>query len=198
MRGEPTAARRGAAASTRRTRSCGRRRWRRPRAQRARADVRGIERLRAERCVRPTQRLGGKRPAEVEGLLATLESQLESARAIQLARDQWELRAPRRPPLPARRDDAAAYHQSQHRRARGRARPGRDRRRRACRRSSSAGVGRARGWIGSRRPSTCSPSTRSSAVPGRWPSRRSRCGSRPPPATTQRAPSRPRRRRPAR
>lgn len=59
----------------------------------ARADVRGIEKLRA--TVRQAdQRLGGKRPAEVEGLLATLDSQLASARAIQLARDQWELRAP--------------------------------------------------------------------------------------------------------
>jgi hypothetical protein len=59
----------------------------------ARADVRGIEKLRS--AVREADtRLGGSRPAEVEGLLATLDAQLASARAMQLARDQWELRAP--------------------------------------------------------------------------------------------------------
>jgi hypothetical protein len=58
-----------------------------------RADVRGIEKLRG--AVREADaRLGGKRPAEIEGLLATLDVQLDSARAVQLARDQWELRAP--------------------------------------------------------------------------------------------------------
>jgi hypothetical protein len=59
----------------------------------ARADVRGIERLRG--AVREADaRLGAKRPADVESLLATLDAKLESARAMQLARDQWELRAP--------------------------------------------------------------------------------------------------------
>jgi hypothetical protein len=59
----------------------------------ARADVRGIEKLRG--AVREADaRLGGKRPAEVQGLLDTLDAQLEAARAVQLARDQWELRAP--------------------------------------------------------------------------------------------------------
>ena len=59
----------------------------------SRADVRGIEKLRT--TVRDADaRLGGKRPAEVEGLLATLDVQLESARAMQLALDQWELRSP--------------------------------------------------------------------------------------------------------
>jgi hypothetical protein len=59
----------------------------------ARADVRGIERLRG--AVREADaKLGGRRPGEVEGLLATLDAQLEAARAVQLARDQWELRAP--------------------------------------------------------------------------------------------------------
>lgn len=59
----------------------------------ARADVRGIEKLRS--AVREADaRLGHTRPGEVEGLLATLEEQLDSARAIQLARDQWDLRAP--------------------------------------------------------------------------------------------------------
>jgi hypothetical protein len=59
----------------------------------ARADVKGIEKLRG--AVREADaRLGGKRPAEVEGLLATLDAQLDAARAVQLARDQWDLRAP--------------------------------------------------------------------------------------------------------
>jgi hypothetical protein len=59
----------------------------------ARADVRGIERLRS--AVRAADdKLGNKRPGEVEALLATLDEQLESARAVQLARDQWDLRAP--------------------------------------------------------------------------------------------------------
>jgi hypothetical protein len=39
-------------------------------------------------------KLGQRRPAEIQGLLDTLESELASARAVQLARDQWELRAP--------------------------------------------------------------------------------------------------------
>lgn len=59
----------------------------------ARADVHGIEKLR--HAVREADaRLGGQRPGEIDGLLMTLEAQLESARAIQLARDQWELREP--------------------------------------------------------------------------------------------------------
>jgi hypothetical protein len=59
----------------------------------ARADVRGIERLRSAVRVADA-RLGRRRPAEVDGLLATLDAQLASARAMQLARDQWDLRAP--------------------------------------------------------------------------------------------------------
>jgi hypothetical protein len=59
----------------------------------ARADVRGLERLRSS--VREAdQRLGAKRPAEMAALMATVESQLVSARSVRLARDQWELRAP--------------------------------------------------------------------------------------------------------
>lgn len=59
----------------------------------ARADVRGLEKLKG--AVREADaRLGGKRPAEVQGLLDTLDAQLEVARTAQLARDQWELRAP--------------------------------------------------------------------------------------------------------
>jgi hypothetical protein len=59
----------------------------------ARADVRGLERLRG--AVREADtRLGGSRPADIAGLMAGLDAQLESARSMQLARDQWELRAP--------------------------------------------------------------------------------------------------------
>jgi hypothetical protein len=59
----------------------------------SRADVRGIERLRA--AVRDADaRLGAKRPAEVQGLLDTLDSRLESGRAGQEARVQGVLRAP--------------------------------------------------------------------------------------------------------
>lgn len=59
----------------------------------ARADVRGLERLRAG-VTEADRRLGAKRPAEMTALLATVESQLASARSVRLARDQWELRAP--------------------------------------------------------------------------------------------------------
>ena len=59
----------------------------------ARADVRGLERLRG--AVRGADaRLGGSRPAEITGLMAALDARLEAARTMQLARDQWELRAP--------------------------------------------------------------------------------------------------------
>ena len=89
----------------------------------SRADVRGIEKLRT--TVRDADaRLGGKRPAEVEGLLATLDVQLESARAMQLALDQWELRSSSTA-LPPCRDHPAACDQPQHGRAPGRALPGR-------------------------------------------------------------------------
>jgi len=59
----------------------------------ARADVRGLERLRSDVREADT-RLGGSRPADIAGLMAALEAQLEAARSMQLARDQWELRAP--------------------------------------------------------------------------------------------------------
>ena len=39
-------------------------------------------------------RLGSSRPADIAGLMAALDAQLEAARSMQLARDQWELRAP--------------------------------------------------------------------------------------------------------
>ena len=73
--------------------SCAPRRWRRPRrAPRAPMSA-AIERLRG--AVREADtRLGGSRPADITGLMATLDAQLEAARGMQLARDQWELRAP--------------------------------------------------------------------------------------------------------
>jgi hypothetical protein len=59
----------------------------------ARADVCALQRL--GRAVRDADdRLGRKRPAEVAALIATLDERLASARAFQLARDQWDLRAP--------------------------------------------------------------------------------------------------------
>ena len=76
----------------------------------ARADVRAIEKLRPE--VREADaRLGGKRPAEIEGLLATLDSQLDvrtrhAARAGPMGAED-----PRRAPLPPLRHHAAARHQ---------------------------------------------------------------------------------------
>jgi hypothetical protein len=58
------------------------------------ADVRGLERLRA--TIAPADaRLGGHRPGEVAALLATVDAELESARQLRLAKDQWELRWPR-------------------------------------------------------------------------------------------------------
>jgi hypothetical protein len=59
----------------------------------ARADVRGLERLRTS-VHAADQRLGARRPAETTALLATVEAHLASARSVRLARDQWELRAP--------------------------------------------------------------------------------------------------------
>jgi hypothetical protein len=59
----------------------------------ARADVRALERLQG--AVREAdRRLGRGRPADIAGLIAALDAQLEAARRITLARDQWELRAP--------------------------------------------------------------------------------------------------------
>ncbi len=89
----------------------------------ARADVRALERLRG--AVREADtRLGGSRPADITGLMAALDAQLEAARSMQLARDQWELRAPAAPQVPALGDTHAAGHQSPHTRAGRRARAG--------------------------------------------------------------------------
>lgn len=63
-------------------------------AQRARAaDVRGLERLRAE-TLRADAKLGAKRPAELGVMLAAIDAGTESARRLRLARDQWRLLAP--------------------------------------------------------------------------------------------------------
>jgi hypothetical protein len=57
------------------------------------ADVRGIDRVRAQVLVRD-KALGGKRPAEVTAILAALDADADSARRLRLSRDQWNLRAP--------------------------------------------------------------------------------------------------------
>ncbi len=72
------------------------------------ADVRAIDRVRAETLKRDTA-LGAKRPAEVAALLAALDADAETARRLRLARDQWHLREPeyrsyRRAVLPALRE----------------------------------------------------------------------------------------------
>ena len=59
----------------------------------ARADVRALERLRAA-VHAADRRLGARRPGEVTSLLAAVDAQLDAARRLQLARDQWELRRP--------------------------------------------------------------------------------------------------------
>jgi len=59
----------------------------------SKADVRALARLHGE--VREADAaLAVKRPGEVAALLSMLDAQLASARSYQLARDQWELRAP--------------------------------------------------------------------------------------------------------
>lgn len=57
------------------------------------ADVRGLERLRAE-TLKADEKLGAKRPAEVAAMLAAVDAGAESARRLRLARDQWRLLAP--------------------------------------------------------------------------------------------------------
>jgi hypothetical protein len=60
-------------------------------ASAARADVRGVERVIA-RAAGLDEQFGDQRPADVRSLLATLHAQLDSARRLRLARDQWRLR----------------------------------------------------------------------------------------------------------
>ena len=63
----------------------------RARLQAERADVRSLERLIQSVPARDAS-LGRKRPAQVQGLLATLQDRLDAARRLRLARDQWRLR----------------------------------------------------------------------------------------------------------
>jgi hypothetical protein len=58
-----------------------------------RADVRALERLRGA-VQAADRRLGSRRPGDVASLMAMVDDHLDAARRLQLARDQWELRAP--------------------------------------------------------------------------------------------------------
>jgi hypothetical protein len=57
-----------------------------------RADVRGLTRLR-DHVLDEDARLGGKRPQELDALLATLNQRLDAAQRLRLARDRWQLQA---------------------------------------------------------------------------------------------------------
>jgi hypothetical protein len=57
------------------------------------ADVRGLERLRAE-AMKADAALGARRPAELAAVLAAIDAGAESARRLRLARDQWRLLEP--------------------------------------------------------------------------------------------------------
>lgn len=57
------------------------------------ADVRGVERLLSRVQLRDRE-LGTQRPEAVASLVAALESKLDAARRLRLARDRWELRLP--------------------------------------------------------------------------------------------------------
>ena len=63
----------------------------RAKLQAERADVRGLERLIQSVPARDAS-LGAKRPDQVRSLIATLQDQLDAARRLRLARDQWRLR----------------------------------------------------------------------------------------------------------
>jgi len=56
-----------------------------------RAEVRGIERLRA-RVREQDQRLGARRPDDIAAVLATIDAHLDAGRRLRLAHDQWLLR----------------------------------------------------------------------------------------------------------
>ena len=58
----------------------------------ARADVRGVERA-IQSLARRDERLGKRRPDQVQALLAALEDRLDAARRLRVMRDQWQLRA---------------------------------------------------------------------------------------------------------
>jgi hypothetical protein len=55
------------------------------------ADVRGVERLKAD-VETGDRQLGNKRPDAITGLLSSLEAHLDAARTLRLAHDRWELR----------------------------------------------------------------------------------------------------------
>ena len=57
------------------------------------ADVGGLVRL-VDRVHLRDRELGGQRPETVAALVAAVEARLDAARRLQLARDQWALRAP--------------------------------------------------------------------------------------------------------
>jgi hypothetical protein len=58
-----------------------------------RADVRAVERTLAA-VVRRDAELGRKRPDEINALIEQVKAQLDAARRLRLARDQWQERAP--------------------------------------------------------------------------------------------------------
>lgn len=58
----------------------------------ARADVRGVQGV-LEAVVRKDAALGRKRPAEINALIEQVRAQLDAARRLRLARDQWAERA---------------------------------------------------------------------------------------------------------
>lgn len=61
------------------------------RARAAHADVRGVERV-VSRVQEQDQRLGRKRPERVAALLSAVRDELDAARRLRLARDQWSLK----------------------------------------------------------------------------------------------------------
>jgi hypothetical protein len=65
---------------------------RRSRAAAARADVRGVERALSGIAARD-RALGGKRPDRVSAILAAVQADLDAARRLRLARDQWAAKA---------------------------------------------------------------------------------------------------------
>ena len=65
---------------------------RRSRAAATRADVRAVERA-IELATSGDRRLGGQRPDRVAALLATVQADLDAARRLRLARDQWAVKA---------------------------------------------------------------------------------------------------------
>ena len=61
------------------------------RAYAAKADVRGVEKV-ITRVGRDDGRLGHQRPERVSALIATIREQLDAARRLRLARDQWSVK----------------------------------------------------------------------------------------------------------